>query len=148
IETNGPAAPVFAVHSYSISKESFSDLLRRYTHFAPVFALLVVTLFLSQSSSIAFQDKDKAKQQTEKTEDKQKDREQPKKVAGPKSGTEFTADQIIEGVILAYGSRGALDQIRRNGLERGRLTRISADGRTEEASYERRFIRGATSDKD
>lgn len=124
-------------------------MLRRYTHFAPVFALLVVTLFLSQSSSVAFQDSGKTKQQAEKKEDKPKDKEQPKKVTASKSnGIEFTADQIIEGVILAYGSRGALDQIRRNGVERGRLTRIGGDGRTEEASYERRFIRGATSDKD
>lgn len=98
---------------------------------------------------MAFQDNGKAKQQTGKTEDKPKDKEQPKKVTAPKSnGADFTADQIIEVVILAYGSRGALDQIRRNGIERGRLTRISVDGRTEEASYERRFIRGATSDKD
>jgi hypothetical protein len=60
----------------------------------------------------------------------------------------YTAEQVAETVILFYGSREALKQIRRNGLERGRVTRNNAEGRTEESSYERRFIRGESSDKD
>jgi hypothetical protein len=59
-----------------------------------------------------------------------------------------TADQIAETVIFAYGSRPVLTQIRRNGLERGKLTRTSQDGRLEEMSYERRFIRGDEMAKD
>jgi hypothetical protein len=131
----------------SISKENFSDLLRRYINFA--YALLLLGLLLPQSSTVALgaQDKGKTQEQTQKKEDKKKETEQPK-VAAPKSGAEFTADQIAEGVILAYGSRPALEQIRRNGVERGRMTRVGSDGRTEEASYERRFIRGASADKD
>jgi hypothetical protein len=62
--------------------------------------------------------------------------------------TGYTAEQVAETVILFYGSREALKQIRRNGLERGRVTRINAEGRTEESSYERRFIRGESTDKD
>jgi hypothetical protein len=62
--------------------------------------------------------------------------------------TNYTAEQVAETVILFYGSREALKQIRRNGLERGKVTRINAEGRTEESSYERRFIRGESSDKD
>jgi hypothetical protein len=131
---------------YSVSKENFSDLLRRYTNFAP--ALLLLTLFLTQSVVLAGQDTAKTQQQTEKKKEDKKETEQPKKVAVPKTGTEFTAEQITEGVILAYGTRPGLEQIRRNGVERGRLTRVGADGRTEEASYERRFIRGASADKD
>lgn len=118
-------------------------MLRRYKYFAPVLVLAV--LFLPQSITVALagQDSSQTQPQTEKKEDK------PKTVAGPKSGgREFTADEITEGVILAYGSRPGLEQIRRNGIERGRLTRIGVDGRTEEASYERRFIRGASADKD
>lgn len=60
----------------------------------------------------------------------------------------YTAEQIAETVILVFGSRERLEQIRRNGLENGKLTRISDDGRTEEATYQRRFIRGADSTKD
>lgn len=59
-----------------------------------------------------------------------------------------TADQVVEGVIFAYGSRGVLEQIRHNGVERGRITRTNGEGRTEEATYERRFVRGADVTKD
>ena len=41
-----------------------------------------------------------------------------------------------------------LNQIRRNGLERGRLTRTGQDGRAEEAKYELRFVRGDKPEKD
>lgn len=60
----------------------------------------------------------------------------------------ITAEQVAESAILLYGSRGVLNQIRRNGDERGRITRAAADGRIEEATYERRFIRGADATKD
>ena len=64
------------------------------------------------------------------------------------AGQNPTAEQIAEGTILVYGSRGVLEQIRRNGIERGRITRITGEGRTEEATYERRFVRGADATKD
>jgi hypothetical protein len=51
-------------------------------------------------------------------------------------------------VILVYGSRPALEQIRRNGVERGRITRFNSQGNPEEANYERRFVRGENLDKD
>jgi hypothetical protein len=122
-------------------------LLRRYIYIAPALALLA--LLLPQSNRVASGAQASGQTQPQQTEkDRPKEAETPKKVAAPKSGAEFTADQITEGVILAYGSRPGLEQIRRNGVERGRLTRIAADGRTEEASYERRFIRGASADKD
>lgn len=60
----------------------------------------------------------------------------------------FTAEQIAESTIFIYGSRPVLEQIRRNGVERGRITRLTTDGRTEEATYERRFVRGENSEKD
>jgi hypothetical protein len=118
-------------------------LLRRYKYFAPALILAASGFLQSATVAGAFQAASKTQQQAEKP----KETEAPKKVAGPKSG-EFTADQIAEGVILAYGTRPGLEQIRRNGVERGSLTRVSTDGRTEEATYERRFIRGASADKD
>jgi hypothetical protein len=60
----------------------------------------------------------------------------------------LTAEQVAEVTILAYGSRPVLAQIRRNGVERGRITRFTTDGKTEEASYERRFVRGENAEKD
>jgi hypothetical protein len=59
-----------------------------------------------------------------------------------------TAEQVAESTIFIYGSRPVLDQIRRNGVERGRITKFAPDGKTEESSYERRFVRGENLDKD
>jgi hypothetical protein len=60
----------------------------------------------------------------------------------------LTAEQLAEFTILVFGTRERLVQIRRNGIENGKLTRIGADGRTEEATYQRRFMRGDVSAKD
>jgi hypothetical protein len=147
-KSNGPTAPVLAVHIDSASKENYSELLRRYINFANVFLLLAISLLLTLTASVSLGFQDGAKTAPQTGQDKPQPTETPKKVTGPRSGgREFSADEIVEGVIIT-GTRGGLEQIRRNGLERGRLTRIGADGRTEEASYERRFIRGASSDKD
>ena len=59
-----------------------------------------------------------------------------------------TAEQVAESAIFIYGSRPVLEQIRRNGVERGRITRFASDGKTEELSYERHFIRGESFEKD
>ena len=64
---------------------------------------------------------------------------------------EFTAEQIAETAIAITGSgagRALLNQIRKNGLERGRQTRAGADGRSEEVRYELRFIHGDKTEKD
>jgi len=66
----------------------------------------------------------------------------------PSDDKTYTVDQIVESVILVYGSRAALEHIRRNGVERGKITRVNAQGAAEEANYERRFIRGENLDKD
>lgn len=60
----------------------------------------------------------------------------------------LNAEQVAEVTIIAYGSRPVLAQIRRNGVERGRLTRFLPDGKSEESSYERRFVRGESAEKD
>ena len=59
-----------------------------------------------------------------------------------------TAEQVAAMVIYVYSPRIPLAQIRRTGVERGRLTRTAVDGRQEEIAYERHFMRGETSDKD
>jgi len=61
---------------------------------------------------------------------------------------DVTAEQVVETSIGIYGTRGGLEQVRRNGWERGRLTSIAEDGRTEDGTYERRFIRGENLEKD
>jgi hypothetical protein len=61
-----------------------------------------------------------------------------------------TAEQIVETSVYVYGSRPLLQQIRRNGVERGRVCKPTCEvpGKTEEATYERRFVRGEKSDND
>ena len=61
---------------------------------------------------------------------------------------ELTAEQIAEAVILVSGTRPGLAQIRKNGIERGRLSRMTPDGRPEEARYEMRFVHGDKIEKD
>jgi hypothetical protein len=59
-----------------------------------------------------------------------------------------TGEQIAEGVIVVNGGRNLLNQIRHNGIERGRLSRVLGDGRIEETRYELRFVRGENAAKD
>ena len=77
--------------------------------------------------------------------EKTKNEKPPKIERDPKNPT---AEEIAESAIFIYGSRPVLAQIRRNGVERGRITRATPEGKTEELTYERRFVRGEKSDLD
>ncbi|MEK6335327.1 MAG: hypothetical protein AABM67_10280 [Acidobacteriota bacterium] len=104
-----------------------------------VFGLMTVLVF---SAAIACAQGETNKQ-TPPTQNKAPVAPQPKEA--------YTAEQIVEGAILIAGNgygRLVLDQIRRNGIERGKSTRILPDGRSEEARYELRFVRGDKSEKD
>ncbi|HEX7955672.1 MAG TPA: hypothetical protein VF508_01950 [Pyrinomonadaceae bacterium] len=81
-----------------------------------------------------------------KKEEKPKKQDEPKPVKADRNNP--TAEQVAETVVLVYGSRAGLQQIRRTGVERGRITRTAADGRPEEIVYERTFKRGETFEKD
>src|SRR5829696_9185592 len=88
-------------------------------------------------------------QETKQQETKQDVKRDTKPPAKPDSKeTKYTAEQIVESTILIYGSRPLLEQIRRNGVERGKLTRFPTQGNPEEADYERRFVRGENLEKD
>jgi hypothetical protein len=69
-------------------------------------------------------------------------------LAGDDDKRNATAEQVAETVVAIYGGREGLKQIRRNGIERGRVTRVNSEGRPEESTYERRFMRGESSEKD
>jgi hypothetical protein len=91
------------------------------------------------AAASAAQDKDAQKIEKPKKE------EEPKK---PRDEKSLTPEQIAETVVFVYGSRAGLQQIRRTGVERGKITRTGDDGRPEEISYERTFKRGETFEKD
>lgn len=62
-----------------------------------------------------------------------------------------TAEQIAETAIAIYsnlGGRGALDQIRKTSVERGKMTINNADGTIDNANYERMILRSENLDKD
>ena len=85
-----------------------------------------------------------------KQDNKQENKPAPKPQQTKQDGkdTKYTAEQVVESVILVYGTRPALDHIRRNGVERGKITRVNAEGNTEETDYERRFVKGENLEKD
>lgn len=115
-----------------------------------VLSLIALTAFvLSFGSPIktqaALQDpKPAAPQETPQDTKKQESKPAKKNANEP----QYTGEQVVESVILVYGTRPALEHIRRNGVERGKISRTDAEGKTEESEYERRFIRGENLDKD
>jgi hypothetical protein len=62
-----------------------------------------------------------------------------------------TAEQVAESSIAVYGGFGGrttLNQIRKTTVERGRLTAVNAEGKTEKASYERWILRSDSLEKE
>ena len=86
--------------------------------------------------------------------------EQPKPTAKPTATPDqklvaakpVTADQVVEAaIIFAYaypGGRPTLNQIRKTTLERGRATYTAADGKIDQATYQRFVIRAETLEKE
>lgn len=103
---------------------------------------LLLCGFFAAPYAISAQQQDQTKSATPAAEKSQK-------VEKPDKNTKaFTAEQVAESTIFIYGSRPVLQQIRRNGVERGRIIRAMPDGKTEESAYERRFVRGENPEKD
>lgn len=115
-------------------------------------AAFCVSMILPGNTGAAAVQQDTKQQETKPQETKQDGKQDTKPVAKSDSkdskDTKFTAEQIVESTILIYGTRPGLEQIRRNGVERGKITRFPATGNPEEADYERRFIRGENLEKD
>jgi len=108
---------------------------------------------VSALGELETQQKQKAADQSSQTEKSagkksQKNEKVEKVERVGKNQKSFTGEQVAESAIFIYGTRPVLEQIRRNGIERGRITRYTGDGKIEEATYERKFIRGESSDKD
>ncbi|HQU85760.1 MAG TPA: hypothetical protein PKY59_21670 [Pyrinomonadaceae bacterium] len=63
----------------------------------------------------------------------------------------FTAEQIAESSIIVFGGfrgRDTLNQIRKTTIERGKISILAADGKTDTASYQRWIIRGDNLEKE
>lgn len=115
--------------------------------FAVAFALILgVSLLATRDSAVGH-----AQQQPANNNSNQNSGQKPPQPLKVEKNTKnVTAEQVVETSIFVYGSRPVLEQIRRNGVERGRVCKPTCEvpGKVEEASYERRFVRGEKSDKD
>jgi hypothetical protein len=130
-------------------------VIRRYNVIAPLAAL---ALSLSVAQTLRAQTNPGTPAQPAQTPSartlgtaKKEDIPRDQKPAQPKfdkSGQTVSAEQIAELVILFTGSRQTLQQIRHNGVEHGQMTRVTIDGRTEEGTYDQRFVHGENAAKD
>ncbi len=71
----------------------------------------------------------------------QKEEKKPAANVSPKDAAKNpTAGQVAESVIIIYGlggGRAVLNQIRKTALERGKISVLNADGKTDQATYQR-----------
>lgn len=94
----------------------------------------------------------------ETTTDKTKTETTDKKVKKPEikaQSTDLTkgasAEQVVESVIYIYGALGGreyLNQIRKTTIERGKISLVNSEGKTEESNYERQIMRGESLNKE
>lgn len=111
--------------------------------------LVVVSLIGTNPVAAALQDTKPQEAKPQETKPQESKPQETKPADTSKlQDVKFTAEQIVESVILVYGTRPGLEQIRRYGVERGKITRFNTEGNPEETNYERRFVRGENLDKD
>ena len=122
-------------------------MLRRFLALIALGAFLVPMVLPDRTQAARVQQDPKQDKKQDNKDAKPDKQEAPIK-QDPKQETKFTAEQIVESVILIYGTRPGLEQIRHYGVERGKMTRYPSEGNPEETNYERRFVRGENLDKD
>lgn len=62
-----------------------------------------------------------------------------------------TAEQVAEYVVLVYaglGGRDSMKQVRKSTIERGKISVVNGEGKTEQATYEKLVLRGDNLDKE
>lgn len=109
-----------------------------------------LTLAVFFSVSIAF-----AQQPTEQKPPEQKEEKKPTPtpslIVSKEAAKNATAEQVAESAIIIYGLGGGrvtLNQIRKTAIERGKVSVTNADGRTEQANYQRWTQRADTLNKE
>lgn len=116
--------------------------------FLTSFALLVLASFSIVSAQEATTDKPKP-EPAPKTD--KKDKKQDNKQPTTDLSKNATAEQVAESVVYIYGGLGGRDllkQIRKSTIERGKISIVNAEGKTEQANYERSVLRGDSLDKE
>lgn len=112
------------------------------------FLVLLAFLFLTGVSVVSAQETKPETAGTPKPEATPKADKKEKKADKDTNGLSknMTAEQLAESVIVVYGGgyggRDTLKQIRKTTIERGKISVINADGKTEQATYEKLVLRG------
>jgi hypothetical protein len=105
-------------------------------------SILAILLALSSSAALFAQE----------AAEKKKDEKKPEPTVSSKDAAKnATADQVVESAILIYGNlggRAVLDQIRKTAIERGKVSVTGADGKTEQANYQKWSVRAENTIKD
>ena len=99
---------------------------------------LLAFLLLASLSLISAQETSEKGKKTEKQSKSQK----------AEAGKNATAEQVAESVILIYGTRANLNQIRKTTVERGKISVVNAEGKTEQANYGRFILRADNLEKE
>ena len=111
------------------------------------FALFAFLIFANISSVAAQESSAKpAQNKSDKKEKKQNNKKQTGDL-----GKNATAEQVAESTIVIYGGlggRASLNQIRKTTIERGKISVVNAEGKTEQANYERVVLRADSLDKE
>ncbi len=139
---------------FPVRRRTIKLVLRRFTFSITLSVIVVGSAGIGRMASTLAQDK--AAQDASAKEKPAQDKATKEKPAQPnKTKVEnlaqskvVTAEGVAESVVLYNGTREGLAQVRRTGVERGRITRTLLDGKLEESTYERTFIRGEKLIKD
>jgi hypothetical protein len=100
--------------------------------------LLLAFLILTSLSIVSAQE----------TADKGKKKEKQNNKSQSDASKNPTAEQVAESTILIYGNRANLNQIRKTTVERGKISIVNAEGKTEQANYGRLIVRSDNLEKD
>ena len=120
------------------------------------FSILFAFLILNGASNAFAQEaavtpKPETTPQAAKTETGDKKAKKPNSKQAAEASKNATAEQIAEATVYIYGGLGGrelLKQIRKSSIERGKISVVNVEGRTEQASYQRLILRGDTLEKE
>ena len=88
---------------------------------------------------------------TAETKAPEKAEEKKQAKASKDAAKPVTAEQVVESSIVVYafpGGRETLNQIRKTAVERGKISLTNAEGKVDQASYQRYTMRGASLSKE
>ena len=119
------------LQSAFVLNTAFLTKIPAYLRFTALFATLSLAAAIGVSAQVVQGDKPVTKTKATPSPAPQK--------LDPKT---MTAEQAAEVSIIAYGIRDRLNQIRKTTLEVGTTSYTGADGKTEQAKYQRFILRG------